>query len=578
MKGFYNNLKYFTIFFIVLFLFYYPKKYFKTIDTVNTRLLPISILIEKNLNLDEFYGKSDNYLKENKNNPYAIYFPPDSFFEVQDKQGNIFYHPWIITIIDNHIYSTFPYVYPILNLPFYVVFGLFFDLKQISFLDISHPLSPLNQLDNFIAAFWTALSAVLLFYYIYQYINQKVAYIILLIYVFASPALSLLSHNTWQHTLIVNAVLLLLILLKKDSKYSALAIGMILGILPHIRPTTIFFYPLILLNFKKEFIKYYIIGFLLLNIPFDIINLMVYDHIVGPYYHHFRIIKTLESKVDFLGVFLGLLVSPSRGLFLFLPYLLLLFLIPFKWKSWNTRKKEILVLLFIIIVYIFYYSTYHIWHGGWQYGPRFFTDLLPIFMILLAEITWAYDQNKIYKISLFLLSLVAFFIHIQPNLNMEFLNWDTCYLKNKDHVQKIWDWEYPVFLLNVYNAQLFWKEQISIKPEFLCINPFYQISYKNDAVQYNKEQLIKDHKFFLKDYLLFGKLLYLPKGKYRIELYEKHPQVELRFFYNKNLSYTKKEAGVWELQTNQTKDNTLFFYSQEPIDFELKELLIKKIN
>jgi len=90
MKGFYNNLKYFLIFFILLFLFYYPKKYFKTIDTVNTRLLPISILIEKNLNLDEFYGKPDNYLKENKNNPYAIYFPPDSFFEVQDKQGNIF--------------------------------------------------------------------------------------------------------------------------------------------------------------------------------------------------------------------------------------------------------------------------------------------------------------------------------------------------------------------------------------------------------------------------------------------------------------------------------------------------------
>jgi hypothetical protein len=267
-------------------------------------------------------------------------FHQTRFSKSKTNKEIFFYHPWIITIIDNHVYSTFPYVYPILNLPFYVVFGLFFDLKQISFLDISHPLSPLNQLDNFIAAFWTALSAVLLFYYIYQYINQKVAYIILLIYVFASPALSLLSHNTLQHTLIVNAVLLLLILLKKDSKYSALAIGMILGILPHIRPTTIFFYPLILLNFKKEFIKYYIIGFLLLNIPFDIINLMVYDHIVGPYYHHFKITKTLESKVDFLEAFLGLLVSPSRGLFLFLPYLLLLLLIPFKRRLGITNKSN----------------------------------------------------------------------------------------------------------------------------------------------------------------------------------------------------------------------------------------------
>jgi len=243
----------------------------------------------------------------------------------------------------------------------------------------------------------------------------------------------------------------------------------------------------------------------------------------------------------------------------------------------NTRKKEILVLLFIILVYIFYYPTFPTWQGGSNYGPRFFTDLLPIFMILLAEITWAYDQNKIYKISLFLLSLIACFIHIQPLLNDEFIKWESCYFKNNEK-NKIWDWEYPVYLLNVYNAQLFWKDQISIKPEFLCINPFYQISYKNDVVQYNKEQLIKDQKFFLKDYLLFGKLLYLPKGKYRIELYEKHPQVELRFFYNKNLSYTKKETGVWELQTNQTKENTLFFYSQEPIDFELKELLIKKIK
>jgi len=577
MREFYKKYKYLFLFFIIFFIFYLPKKYFKTIDTINTRLLPISLIIEKDFDLDEFYGNPENYLYDNKDNPFAIYFLPDSFYKVQYENGKTYYHPWIITIKNNHIYTTYPYLFPIMNLPFYLIFSFFYDLNQIGLKDIIHPFSPLNQLDNFIAAFWTALSAVLLFYYIYQYINQKIAYIILLIYVLASPSLSLLSHNTWQHTLIVNMVILLLILLKKDSKYAAFAIGMILGILPHIRPTTIFFYPLILLNFQKKYIKYYIFGFIMLNLPLDIINLMIYDHIVGPYYHLFKITKSLESKIDFFDTLLGLLISPSRGLYLFLPYLFLLFLTAFKWKSFNTQKKEILVLSLIVIIYIFYYSTYSIWHGGFNYGPRFLTDLLPIFMILLAKITWLYYQNRIYQTILFILSLIAFFIHIQPLLNDEFLKWETCYFRNNEK-NKIWDWKYPVYLLNVYNAQLFWKDQISIKPEFLCLNPLYKFSYKNDVVQYNKEQLVKDQKFFLKEYLLFAKLLYIPKGKYLIKIDEKHPYIELKLFYNSNLSFTKKEAGVWELQTNKTKENTLLFYSQEPIDFELKELFIKKIK
>ena len=571
MKEFYKKYKYLFLFFIIFFIFYLPKKHFKTIDTINTRLLPISLLIEKDFDLDEFYGNPENYLYDNKDNPFAIYFLPDSFYKVQYENGKTYYHPWIITIKNNHIYTTYPYLFPIMNLPFYLIFSFFYDLNQIGLKDIIYPFSPLNQLDNFIAAFWTALSAVLLFYYIYQYINQKIAYIILLIYVLASPSLSLLSHNTWQHTLIVNMVILLLILLKKDSKYAAFAIGMILGILPHIRPTTIFFYPLILLNFQKKYIKYYIFGFIMLNLPLDIINLMIYDHIVGPYYHLFKITKSLESKIDFFDTLLGLLISPSRGLYLFLPYLFLLFLTAFKWKSFNTQKKEILVLSLIVIIYIFYYSTYSIWHGGFNYGPRFLTDLLPIFMILLAKITWIYYQNRIYQTILFILSLIAFFIHIQPLLNDEFLKWETCYFKNKNHLQKIWDWEYPVFSLNFYNAQLFWKNEISIKPWFLCINPSYKISIKNEHFLFNKELLPKEIV-----YLLFAKLLYIPKGTYLIKIDEKHPYIELKLFYNSNLSYTKKEAGVWELQTNKTKENTLFFYSQEPIDFELKELFIIK--
>lgn len=92
------------------------------------------------------------------------------------------------------------------------------------------------------------------------------------------------------------------------------------------------------------------------------------------------------SWEQFQTGFWGHLTSPSRGLLIFSPIVILA--LPGLYHVWKQRqgKDEKLVLGMAIAIFILFiqYCFFIVWHGGWSYGPRYMTDLLPILCLLLT--------------------------------------------------------------------------------------------------------------------------------------------------------------------------------------------------
>lgn len=118
-----------------------------------------------------------------------------------------------------------------------------------------------------------------------------------------------------------------------------------------------------------------------------------------------------ESFVfNFMDGLYGVLLSPGRSLFLYSPILTLA--IPGAWWFYKKEKTLTLVSVLIILSYIFMAASWHSWDGGWSWGSRLLTPVIPILGFLIApsiEYAWG-KRGDIFVI--IVLSLLGFGVQI----------------------------------------------------------------------------------------------------------------------------------------------------------------------
>jgi hypothetical protein len=86
-----------------------------------------------------------------------------------------------------------------------------------------------------------------------------------------------------------------------------------------------------------------------------------------------------------LTAFAGLLVSPSRGLFVFSPVLGFAFVGALRLtRSSDPVARLLLLLLCACVALTIQYSFYDYWWAGFTYGPRFLTDTAAVAALILA--------------------------------------------------------------------------------------------------------------------------------------------------------------------------------------------------
>ncbi len=81
--------------------------------------------------------------------------------------------------------------------------------------------------------------------------------------------------------------------------------------------------------------------------------------------------------------FVGSMVAPDNGLIVFTP--LLLFAVP-GWVALAKQRRywALGVTLGVVSFYIYFISSLTFWHGGWSFGPRYITVMLPFAFVAVA--------------------------------------------------------------------------------------------------------------------------------------------------------------------------------------------------
>ena len=144
-------------------------------------------------------------------------------------------------------------------------------------------------------------------------------------------------------------------------------------------------------------------------------------------------------------------MSPSRGLFVFTPVLLLAFVgigIRVRQRRWRDFDAALATIVLIHWITIASFSN---WWGGHSFGPRLFTDTLPYWIYFLVPAVDALWQMRgarraIYTTVAIAALLVSVMIHHRGAFYRRAWDWNSTPINVDLAPERVWDWRDPQFL------------------------------------------------------------------------------------------------------------------------------------
>lgn len=170
-------------------------------------------------------------------------------------------------------------------------------------------------------------------------------------------------------------------------------------------------------------------------IPFFLANKRMFGTWLPEYYQtgHFG------EGDTFLEALAGNLVSPARGLLVFSPVLLFMFLrrrrlTPLEWAAAGT-----------IVVHLVLISRFFHWWGGYSFGPRLFSDIAPLAVFLLLP-ALRFLRKPVFAGAFVVLFAASAFIHWRGATVYETWLWNAVPTSVDQHPERVWDWSDLMFL------------------------------------------------------------------------------------------------------------------------------------
>lgn len=295
------------------------------------------------------------------------------------------------SVHEGYFVSTFNPGTSLFAAPFFAVAQLFRgDLRQ-------HP-AQMWYVSKYIAAGSVAVSAAFVFLAVRYFLARPASSIIALAYALGTSVWTTSSQGLWQHgpveLFLAAACYLLVSRSPADGRWRSLLTGFVLGFATLCRPTIGFFVLAVGADYllrDRRGLLWFILG----GLPFAIFLACYNTYYLGAPWTFGETsvanhaLEKTGSTANFstplwLGGAVGLF-SPSRGLFIFSPFLAFSLLGAIVcWLDRSFRALRPLTVA-VLAVWLTQFTYFDYW-GGWSYGNRNLVDTTPVLAVLLAPI------------------------------------------------------------------------------------------------------------------------------------------------------------------------------------------------
>ncbi len=311
--------------------------------------------------------------------------------------------------------------------------------------DLAHPVIEMEA-----ASFLLAAATAVIYAIGRRYLPVKKAAILAVLFAVATPAYSVAGRALWQHTPSMLLLAITIYLLLRAGERPALAgwAGIPVALSYTVRPTDSLFV-LVFTTYVAVRHRQYLLRYLLAAAPIAAAlmayNYSVYRMLLSPYYQT-RLEGFLPGNWARLAEGLaGNLISPSRGLLVYTPVFVFAIwsMLRGSWKTPLSGWLASLALLqwFAVSAYI---SN---WWAGMCYGPRFMSDLTPVFVLFLIPYLDRWDDlARWFRTALVVLALAGLAIHLRGGWSVAVYRWNVDPVSVDQHPERNWDWSDPPFL------------------------------------------------------------------------------------------------------------------------------------
>lgn len=170
--------------------------------------------------------------------------------------------------------------------------------------------------------------------------------------------------------------------------------------------------------------------------------------------------RASRLKFDaFPTAFAGNLISPARGLFVYVPVLFFVAYLLLRYERELPLPRLAVIALGIIGAHLFVIAGFTPWWGGHSYGPRYTTGLVPCFVLLgvlgiKAMLVWRERNSEAAgtmreRVPLFIggaLLVLSILINGRGATTVDTLRWNVRPTNIDNHPERVWDWSYPQFM------------------------------------------------------------------------------------------------------------------------------------
>lgn len=308
-----------------------------------------------------------------------------------------------------------------------------------------------------IASFLIALTAALLFLIARRFLSSKYSSVVALIFAFAASAWSTASRALVQHApsmLLISLTIFILIAAESREwlvQFAAIPVAFSYVIRPTDAILVVVITVYVLAEHRRVFLPY-VFWALPVAAAFIAYNLWAFKSVLSSYY---TLRPPLPHSAEAIGAVMQVmaanLISPSRGLFVFTPVFVfsvagMIRALRSGWKHPLSGYLTALLILHWVSISLFV----GFWWGGYSYGPRLFTDMVPILMLFLIPVmlewqkaAWDWRPSRILFV---LLVTISLFIHARGGLSLAPHKWNEYPVSVDRQPQRIWDWKDPQFL------------------------------------------------------------------------------------------------------------------------------------